>query len=112
MIDIVPETLSGILTNATKAIASFSKNMNIKKITSNITFSVKELVRDESKPYVIFICFPDHKNIYNFLMNILITQIYQESIDYANTLPKQKLKRMLQFYLEEFNSLFVPQIPD
>lgn len=86
--------------------------MNIKKITSNITFSVKELVRDESKPYVIFICFPDHKNIYNFLMNILITQIYQESIDYANTLPKQKLKRMLQFYLEEFNSLFVPQIPD
>ncbi|MDQ0567621.1 type IV secretory system conjugative DNA transfer family protein [Mycoplasma yeatsii] len=111
-IDIVPETLSGILTNATKAINSFSQNISIKKITSNITFRVKEVVRDESKPYVIFICFPDHKNIYNFLMNMLITQIYQEAVDYANTLPKQKLKRMLQFYLEEFNSLLLPQIPD
>ncbi|UWD34771.1 type IV secretory system conjugative DNA transfer family protein [Mycoplasma cottewii] len=111
-IDIVPETLSGILTNATKAINAFSQNLTIKKITSNITFSIKELVRDESSPYVIFICFPDHKNIYSFLMNMLITQIYQEAVDYANTLPKQKLNRMLQFYLEEFNSLLLPQIPD
>ncbi|AGJ90643.1 type IV secretory system conjugative DNA transfer family protein [Mycoplasma putrefaciens] len=112
IIDIVPETLSGILTNAIKAVNSFSQNISIKKITSNITFSVRELIRDSSKPFVIFICFPDHKNIFNFLMSMLITQIYQESIDYANTLPKQKLKRMLQFYLEEFNSLHLPQIPD
>ncbi|MCK8461670.1 type IV secretory system conjugative DNA transfer family protein [Mycoplasma capricolum subsp. capricolum] len=112
MIDIVPETLSGILTNAINAVSSFSQNISIKKITSNITFSVKELIRDNSKPFAVFICFPDHKNIFDFLMSMLITQIYQESVDFANTLPKQKLKRMLQFYLEEFNSLYLPKIPD
>lgn len=112
IIDIVPETLSGILTNAIDVIVSFSQNLNISKITSNITFSIKETIRDTSKPFVIFICFPDHKNIFDFLMSILITQIYQEAVDYANSLPKQKLQRMLQFYLEEFNSLSIPEIPD
>ncbi|WFQ93036.1 type IV secretory system conjugative DNA transfer family protein [Mycoplasma feriruminatoris] len=112
IIDIVPETLSGILTNAIDVVVSFSQNLNISKITSNITFSVKETIRDTSKPFAIFICFPDHKNIFDFLMSMLITQIYQESVDFANSQPKQKLKRMLQFYLEEFNSLSIPEIPD
>nr|WP_233751989.1 type IV secretory system conjugative DNA transfer family protein [Mycoplasmopsis agalactiae] len=41
---------------------------------------------------------------------MLVTQIYRDAIDYANSLPKQKLPRMLQFYLEEFNSLKIPDI--
>ncbi len=43
---------------------------------------------------------------------MLITQIYREAIDFANSLPHQKLDHMLQFYLEEFNSLYIPLIPD
>ncbi|VEU81683.1 type IV secretory system conjugative DNA transfer family protein [Mycoplasmopsis arginini] len=108
----VKETLSGYLANAYKAVQVFSSNLNVNKITSNITFSIRKTIRDVSKPFVIFICFPDHKDIYNNLISLLITQIYQEAIDYANSLPSQKLKRMLQFYLEEFNSLYLPNIPD
>nr|WP_307924872.1 hypothetical protein [Mycoplasmopsis bovis] len=43
---------------------------------------------------------------------MLVTQIYRDSIDYANSLASQKLPRMLQFYLEEFNSLRIPEIAD
>jgi len=60
----------------------------------------------------VFICFPDHDNTYNFLISILITQIYQASIDYANSFPNQRLNRLLQFYLEEFNSVNIPAIAD
>ncbi|WP_373436781.1 type IV secretory system conjugative DNA transfer family protein [Metamycoplasma equirhinis] len=109
---IVPETLSGILTNATNVLLCFSNNLNVLKITSNINFHVKETIRNTKKPWVIFICFPDHKDIFNFLISMLITQIYREAIDFANSLPHQKLEHMLQFYLEEFNSLYIPLIPD
>lgn len=109
--DTVAETLQGYLSNATDVLLAFSANLNIDRITSNINFDVNKVVRDE-KPWVVFICFPDHDNTYNFLISILITQIYQASIDYANSFPNQRLNRLLQFYLEEFNSVNIPAIAD
>lgn len=110
--DIFSETFSGILTHASNVLLEFQSNLNIQKITSHINFSIDKTIRNNQKPWVIFICFPDHKPIFNFLINILITQIYREAIEFANSSPGRKLSRMLQFYLEEFNSLNIPQISD
>nr|WP_233752013.1 type IV secretory system conjugative DNA transfer family protein [Mycoplasmopsis agalactiae] len=109
LITIVPQTLSGMLANASNVLIAFSQNPIASRITSKTTINIKEIVRAE-KPYVIFLCFPDHKQVFNFLISMLVTQIYRDAIDYANSLPKQKLPRMLQFYLEEFNSLKIPDI--
>nr|WP_233752024.1 type IV secretory system conjugative DNA transfer family protein [Mycoplasmopsis agalactiae] len=98
-----------MLANASNVLIAFSQNPIASRITSKTTINIKEIVRAE-KPYVIFLCFPDHKQVFNFLISMLVTQIYRDAIDYANSLPKQKLPRMLQFYLEEFNSLKIPDI--
>ncbi|WP_152414848.1 type IV secretory system conjugative DNA transfer family protein [Metamycoplasma auris] len=111
LITIVPQTLSGMLANASNVLITFSQNPIASKITSKTTLNIREIVRDD-KPYVIFLCFPDHKQVFNFLISMLVTQIYRDAIDYANSLPKQRLPRMLQFYLEEFNSLKIPDIAD
>ncbi|MCE6090904.1 type IV secretory system conjugative DNA transfer family protein [Mycoplasmopsis agalactiae] len=111
LITIVPQTLSGMLANASNVLIAFSQNPIASRITSKTTINIKEIVRAE-KPYVIFLCFPDHKQVFNFLISMLVTQIYRDAIDYANSLPKQRLPRMLQFYLEEFNSLKIPDIAD
>ncbi len=111
LVNIVNETLSGMLANASNVLIAFSQNPTVSKLTSKTNINIKEVVRND-KPYVVFLCFPDHKQVFNFLLSMLVTQIYRDSIDYANSLASQKLPRMLQFYLEEFNSLRIPEIAD
>ncbi|WP_277870063.1 type IV secretory system conjugative DNA transfer family protein [Metamycoplasma auris] len=111
LVNIADQTLSGFLANLANVLLPFSQNPVVSKITSKTSISIKDIVQSE-KPYVIFLCFPDHKQVFNFLISMLVTQIYRDAIDYANLLPKQKLPKMLQFYLEEFNSLMLPSVAD
>lgn len=104
LIDTTKETLSGFLTNAKKVINQFNNDLNVNEITVNDNFEIKDLIKN-NKPIAIFIKFPDHKKSCQFLISILVSQIYKAAIDIANENKSRKLDRKLLFMLEEFNSI-------
>ncbi|UUD34835.1 type IV secretory system conjugative DNA transfer family protein [Mycoplasmopsis caviae] len=107
-INIAPETLTSFLTNAVKVMSDFSNNLIVERITSSDNFELREIISSE-KPYAIFIKFPDHKDNIQFLIPILISQVYKTALDYVNSLPSKKLNRPLNFLFEEFNSIGILQ---
>ncbi|WP_051622799.1 type IV secretory system conjugative DNA transfer family protein [Mycoplasmopsis primatum] len=98
------DTLSGYLSNAMSALMQFSADVGVEEITSNHNLDMNALFDDE-KPFVVFVKFPDHKKSSQFLISIVISQIYKIAVDKANTDAHKKLKRKLLFMLEEFNSI-------
>ncbi|KEZ23241.1 type IV secretory system conjugative DNA transfer family protein [Ureaplasma diversum] len=98
------ETLSGFITNASNAISVFNEDENLAKITSGHQVDFKQLLTS-NKPFAIFLCYPDEKDTAKSLISILVRDLYQQAIEYANTTKSQKLPRPLQYILEEFASL-------
>nr|WP_307921140.1 hypothetical protein [Mycoplasmopsis bovis] len=56
LVNIVNETLSGMLANASNVLIAFSQNPTVSKLTSKTNINIKEVVRND-KPYVVFLCF-------------------------------------------------------
>ncbi|MCS4537160.1 type IV secretory system conjugative DNA transfer family protein [Mycoplasma sp. CSL7475-4] len=112
LITTVPETLTGILINATKALIQFSNDLKTEEITSKNNVDFEQMIGND-RPFAIFISFPDHKKSSSFLIPILISQIYKSAISKANSLPGKKLNRSLLFIMEEFNSIEkIPNLGD
>lgn len=106
-------TLSGFLSSAQKSIAPFVDLAN-RSFTSRHEIDIKNELKNSnainSKPFAIFIKFPDHKKAQHTFVSILFDQIYQLAIDLANVSPNQKLMRPLLFFADEFGNL--PKIKD
>ena len=99
------ETLGGILAEAQSVLNVFNNDENLKMILRDTdSFDLVNIVSD-SKPFAIFIHYPDHKPTAHFLVSMLIEQIYQALIEEANKKTNLKLERKVFFLLDEFGNL-------
>ncbi|VEU74282.1 conjugal transfer coupling protein TraG [Mycoplasmopsis citelli] len=62
------------------------------------------LYNEESKPFALFIKFPDHEKSKNLMVNIIIDQIYKIAIEIANA-NNGSLNRFLLNIFDEFGNL-------
>ncbi|QSB07632.1 type IV secretory system conjugative DNA transfer family protein [Mycoplasma tauri] len=105
IISIVPETLSGIFSNAISALNIFTQDEFIKKvIKSSYSFDLSKIAKENS-PVAIFVHYPDHKPSNHFLVSMLIDQTYQALINEANETENLKLNRKFFFMLDEAGNL-------
>lgn len=98
------DTLSGYMSNAINALSALNNDIHLKNILSKTTIKFDDLFKSNN-PFAVFVCYPDHKETSQFIIPMLLSSIYAHGIDAANENKNKKLKRPLQFVLEEFASL-------
>ncbi|MDC8900150.1 type IV secretory system conjugative DNA transfer family protein [Metamycoplasma hyosynoviae] len=99
------ETFGGILAEAQSVLNVFNNDENLKMILRDTdSFDLVNIASD-SKPFAIFIHYPDHKPTSHFLVSMLVEQIYQALIETANKTDTLKLDRKAFFLLDEFGNL-------
>ncbi|MGX9395799.1 type IV secretory system conjugative DNA transfer family protein [Mycoplasma sp. 1573] len=96
-------TLGGILGNATAVLNNFLK-MEIEELMAEDDIKINELLESD-KPFAIYITYNDSKDNLLFFVPLFIKEIYQTATEKADKSPKGKLKRQLNFVLEEYFSI-------
>lgn len=96
------ETKSSLASVFTSAISKYVRNEDIVDQMSHSTFGIEDLI---DKKTAIFIVFRDESSVYNGLITALIDQFYEILIDKAEELYNGKLKRRINFILDEFGNL-------
>lgn len=78
---------------------------SISKITSHNDIDFISL---GSKKTALFLVIPDNDKSYNFLISILYLQMFQHLENYADSLPKKHLPVHVQFLMDEFANITLP----
>lgn len=95
------ETRSSVYSVFTSCMSSFVQNEDIIDMTSNSTFDVEDLL----KKTAIFFITRDETDVYDSLISATIDQLYTSLIDIAEKRYNGRLKRRVNFIIDEFGSL-------
>lgn len=106
----VVEAISSVVDNASdtkKNLLSmvsnpFSTFESIRDLTYKSDFSAKALA---TKPVCLFLVTPDESDEYNFMISLIVKQIYGELLDFATTNKDNALPITVNFIIDEFGSL-------
>lgn len=93
------ETKKNLLTMVS---APFEILESVGDITSKSDFKAIDLGR---KPTALFIVTPDEDDSYNFIVSLIIKDIYSQLIDYASSCKNTSLPLTVNFIIDEFGSL-------
>lgn len=80
----------------------FSTFESISEITYKSDFSAKDLA---TKPVCVFLVTLDESDKYNFIISLIVKQIYGELLDFASTKKNNELPVTVNFIIDEFGSL-------
>lgn len=106
----IAESISSVVDNASdtkKNLLSminnpFSTFDSISEITYKSDFSAKDLA---TKPVCVFLVTPDESDEYNFMISLIVKQMYGELLDFAATQENNTLPITVDFIIDEFGSL-------
>lgn len=106
----IADSLSSVVDNATdtkKNLLSMVNNPfntfeSISPITYKSDFTAKDLA---TKPTCVFIVTPDESTEFNFMVSLIVKEIYGELLDYATTQKGNTLPVTVHFLIDEFGSL-------
>lgn len=106
----IADSLSSVIDNASdtkKNLLSMVNNPfntfeSISPITYKSDFTAKDLA---TKPTCVFIVTPDESTEYNFMVSLIVKEIYGELLDYATTQKGNTLPVTVHFLIDEFGSL-------
>lgn len=106
----IADSLSSVIDNASdtkKNLLSMVNNPfntfeSISPITYKSDFTAKDLA---TKPTCVFIVTPDESTEYNFMVSLIVKEIYGELLDYATTQKGNTLPVTIHFLIDEFGSL-------
>lgn len=106
----VAESLSSVLENASETRKNLYSMINnpfatldsISEITYKSDFCAKDLAE---KPVCVFLVTPDESEEYNFMISLIVKQMYSELLDYAAIQKDNTLPRTVNFIVDEFGSL-------
>lgn len=101
------DTRGGILSVFHQKIRLFNANKRLSRMLSNSDFDISDIA---NKKTAVFIIIQDEKSTYHPLASAFLKQTYEELVRIANTCPKGKLPRRINYILDEFANL--PQIAD
>lgn len=88
-------------------VSMFINQKNLITALSNSTFELEDATKEKT---AIFIITPDEKSTYNFVVSLMVKQLYQVLIAKAQENNDLKLKIRFNFVLDEMCN--IPQIPD
>lgn len=77
---------------------------SVNKITCTSDLSIKDFVKGDN-PIAFYLIAPDYDTKYHSIISTFISQVYFESVSFADKQPSGKLPRRLYFILEEFGNL-------
>lgn len=106
----IADSLSSVIDNASdtkKNLLSMVNNPfntfeSISPITYKSDFTAKDLA---TKPTCVFIVTPDESTEFNFMVSLIVKEIYGELLDYATTQKVNTLPVTVHFLIDEFGSL-------
>lgn len=106
----IADSLSSVIDNASdtkKNLLSMVNNPfntfeSISPITYKSDFTAKDLA---TKPTCVFIVTPDESTEFNFMVSLIVKEIYGELLDYATTQKGNTLPVTVHFLIDEFGSL-------
>jgi len=96
------KTLDCIFSTVQQMYLPFIRNKALMNLLSSNDIDFQDLV---DKKTIIYVIYPDEKNGYDYLVNLFFSQCYQYLIDYSTKYDDGKLKRRVNFLLDEFNNL-------
>lgn len=82
--------------------APFELLESVGDITSKSDFNAVNLA---SRPTALFIVTPDEDDSYNFIVSLIIKEIYSQLIDFASSCENKALPMTVNFIIDEFASL-------
>lgn len=88
-------------------VSRFLNQENLTAALSDSSFDIKELATKKS---ALFIITPDEKSNYNFVISMMVKQLYQVLVAQAQEREDVKLERRVNFILDEFCN--APRIKD
>ncbi|MGY6172648.1 type IV secretory system conjugative DNA transfer family protein [Candidatus Mycoplasma pogonae] len=103
LLDMDTRMQSNYLPSMGAAINSFYNDSTLKSITSRSDFKIDNLLKLK-KPFAIFLKYADNKPANFFFSTIIVDQLYQKFITYADSLESKKLSRPFYFILDEFGN--------
>ncbi len=78
---------------------------SIANITSIDTLDLTSLGKEKT---ALFLVIPDNDTSFNFLISILYLQLFKQLEDYADSLPEKRLPIHVQFLMDEFANVTLP----
>lgn len=104
------DSLNSVLDNAQdtkKNLMSMVNNpFNVFESISNIIYKSDFTPKDlATKPVCLFLVTPDESDEYNFMISLIVKQLYSELIDIASTYKDNTLPVTVNFIIDEFGSL-------
>ena len=96
------KTQDCIFSTAQQMYLPFLRNKALMDLLSSNDIDFQDLVE---KKTIIYVIYPDEKTGYDYLVSLFFTQCYQYLIDYSTNFQDGRLKRRVNFILDEFNNL-------
>lgn len=84
------------------------EKFNLKSIANITSNNDLDFVSLGTKKTALFLVIPDNDKSYNFLVSILYLQMFQQLENYADSLPGQMLPMHVQFLMDEFANVALP----
>ena len=103
------ETRSSIFTVLSSCLNIFMTDTGIQKMTSRNEIDFDDLINPD-KPCVVFMCVPFEDKTRHVITSMFVDQSFSYLIRQARYMPNGKLKRKVEYVLDEFGQM--PKIPD
>lgn len=102
-------TFKSILVTASSFLAMFNQNPKLAAMLSHSTFSLDDLINPET-PTALFLVTDDTTSTTDPILGIIISQIQSFLIDKAYHTPNGRLNTRMNFVLDEFASIPIPNM--
>ncbi len=96
------KTKSCVYSSLLAIISPFMQNRALQTLLSHDSFCLSDL---DERQTLIYIIYPDEKETLSFLVNAFLTQCYEALVTKATENGTMRLKRRVNFVLEEFSNL-------
>lgn len=101
------KTLMSTLSTVSAMLKPYIQNEKLVRMLSHSTFHIEDMSNPKT---ALFIVTDDTTDAYTEIAGVLISQIQSYLVNLAYTLPKGKLDTRVNFILDEFTSLTLPQM--